>query len=169
MHFWVSCWCQSSSWPCAGAELEFTRLALCRNGASRLLREQEISLAALWRGELTHQSLGAPGADVFCWLSRDPFMRQAAEADGCSFWGGFGWVFLADVGGLCFPQVQGSLVQQKHCWILTNRSLCGWDGNPSSHGQLLQHWEGCLVIPGQHLLAPCLWNHFPREVLYSNS
>lgn len=34
---------------------------------------------------------------------------QAAEADGYSFWGCSGRVFLADVGGLCFPEVQGSL------------------------------------------------------------
>lgn len=49
-----------------GAVLDFTRLALCRNGATRLLGEQEMSLAALWRAELTSLLFGAQGVDVLC-------------------------------------------------------------------------------------------------------
>lgn len=41
--------------------LEFTRLALCRNGASRLLREQEISLG----GENSQASLLGPKVLTF--------------------------------------------------------------------------------------------------------
>lgn len=47
---------------------------------------------------------------TFCADFQEAHSRvQADEADGCSFRGCFGRVFLADVGGLCFPEVQGSL------------------------------------------------------------
>lgn len=98
-----------ASWPRAGAVLEFPRLALCRNGASRLLREREISLAARWRGKLNKPCFVGPEVLTSSAVLKGPIheSRQLRAVGSGLVLAGFSLQMLM---GSIFLQVQGGFV-----------------------------------------------------------